>query len=64
MKELLKVCAIANGSLMYFSSILIMDGVSLFLWFIDTRDLTPIQVLLTSLMFSLRNLVKYFSRAL
>ena len=62
-KKLLKVFAIAIGSLMYFSSFLIMVGVSLFLCFIDTRDLIPIQILIF-LMFSLKNLVKYFSFAL
>ena len=40
-KNSLKVFAIAIGSLMHFSSFLIMDGVSLFLCFIDTRDLIP-----------------------
>ena len=38
-KKLLKIFVIEIGSLMYFSSFLIMDGVSLFLCFIDTRDL-------------------------
>ena len=45
-KRLLKLFAIAIESLMFFSSILIMDGVSLLLCFIDTRDLILIQVFL------------------
>ena len=59
-KKLLKVYAIVIGSLIYFSSFLFIDGVSLLLCFIDTRDLIPIQVFLISLMFSLKNLMKYF----
>ena len=59
-EQLMKVFGIVIGSLMYFSPFLIMDGVSLFLCFIDTRDLIHIQVFLISLMFSLKNLVKYF----
>ena len=45
-KRLLKLFEIAIESLMFFSSILIMDGVSLLLCFIDTRDLILIQVFL------------------
>ena len=59
-KTSLKVFAIAIGSLMYFSSFLIIDGVSFFLCFIHSRDLIPIQVFLISLMSSLKNLVKFF----
>ena len=59
-KTSLKVFAIAIGSLMYFSSFLIIDGVSFFLCFIHSRDLIPIQVSLISLMSSLKNLVKFF----
>ena len=41
--------------------------ISVYHWFfcsIDNRDLVPIQVFLISLMFSLKDLVKYFSFAL
>ena len=60
-KKLLKVLAVAIGSLIHFSSFQVMDSVSLFFCFIDTRDLIPIQVFLIFLMFSLKYLVNYFS---
>ena len=60
-KKLLKEFGFVIGSLIYFPSFLIMDGVSLFLFFIDTKDLIPIQIFLVSLMFSLKSLAKHFS---
>ena len=60
-KKLLKVFAVAIGSLIHFSSFQVMDSVSLFFCFIDTRDLISIQVFLIFLMFSLKYLVNYFS---
>ena len=40
-KNLLKVLAIETGSLMYFSSLVINEGVSLIFCFIDTKVFMP-----------------------
>ena len=50
-KKLLKVLAIETGSLMYFSSLVINEGESLFFSFIDTKVFIPFQVFFISLMF-------------
>ena len=63
-KSLLKEFAIEKGSLMYFSSLVINEDVSLFLCFIGTKVLIPFQVLFISLMFSFKKFVKYFCLAI
>ena len=63
-KKLLNVLASETGPLMYFSSLVINEGVSLFFCFIDTKVFIPFQVFFISLMFSLKKFVKYFSLAL
>ena len=60
MKKLLKVLVITIGSLMYLSSFLIMNSVSLFLCFIDTRDLILIQVFLLSFSVFIKKLSEIF----
>ena len=63
-KRLLKEFAIEKGSLMYFSSLVIYEDMSLFLCFIGTEVLIPFQVLFISLMFSFKKFVKYFCLAI
>ena len=58
------VVVVDGGGYPYFSSFLINHVVSQSFYFTDTRDLILVQFFLTSLLFSLKNLVKYFSFAL
>ena len=60
-RNLLKVLAIETGSLIYFSSLVINEGMSLLFCFIDTDVFIPYQVFFISLMSSLKKFVEYFS---